>query len=76
MEIEILRELIADEFDEDEIDEETDFFDDLGADWLDMIELMFACEEEFDIEIGEPMMKTVKTVGELVELIRRLAGVE
>lgn len=73
MEFEIIRELIEDEFDENDISDETDFFDDLGADWLDMIELMFACEEEFNIEIGEPMMKTVKTVGELIGLIKRLA---
>ena len=57
MEMEILRELIEDIFDESEIGEQTDFYEDLDADWLDMVELMYACEEEFDTEIGEDAMR-------------------
>lgn len=72
MEFDIISELIADEFDEEDVDEETDFYDDLGADWLDMIEMMFACEEEFDISIGETMMKEIKTVGDLLAMVKRL----
>jgi acyl carrier protein len=74
MELQILRQLIEDEFDETQVDEQTGFYDDLGADWLDMVEMMFACEEEFDIEIGEEKMKQIQTVGELAALVRKLAG--
>jgi len=76
MEMEVLRELIEDIFEEAEIGEQTDFYEDLGADWLDMVELMYACEEEFEIEIGEDAMREIGTVGELCALVRRLAGDE
>lgn len=74
MEMQILRRLIEDEFDESDVDEQTGFYEDLGADWLDMVEMMFACEEEFDVEIGETRMKAIQTVGELAGLIRQLSG--
>lgn len=74
MEMQILKALIEDEFDETDVDEQTEFYEDLGADWLDMVEMMFACEEEFDIEIGETRMKAINTVGELADLIRKLSG--
>lgn len=73
MEMEILRELIEDIFDESEIGEQTDFYEDLNADWLDMVELMYACEEEFDTEIGEEAMRGVETVGDLCRLLRQRA---
>ena len=73
MEMEILRALIEDIFDETEISEQTDFYEDLGADWLDMVELMYACEEEFDTEIGEDAMREIATVGDLCALVQRLA---
>lgn len=72
--MQILRRLIEDEFDESDVDEQTGFYEDLGADWLDMVEMMFACEEEFDVEIGETRMKAIQTVGELAGLIRQLSG--
>ena len=74
MEIEIIADLIEDVFEQEDIDAETDFYEDLGADWLDMVEIMFACEEEFDVSIGEDCMKDVKTVGDLISLIRRNLG--
>ncbi len=73
MEMEILQALIEDIFDEDEISEQTDFYEDLGADWPDMVELMYACEEEFDTEIGEDAMREIATVGDLCALVQRLA---
>ena len=76
MELQIIAELIEDIFETEEFDLKTDFYDDLGADWLDMIELMYGCEEEFEIEIGESAMKEVSTVGELCALVRRLNGAE
>jgi acyl carrier protein len=45
------------------------FGDDLGADSLDLVELVMALEEEFDIEVGEDELKNIRTVGQAFELI-------
>ncbi len=45
------------------------FADDLGADSLDLVELVMALEETFDIEVGEDELKDIRTVGEAFELI-------
>ena len=45
------------------------FGDDLGADSLDLVELVMALEEEFDIEVGEDELKDIRTVGQAFELI-------
>ena len=46
------------------------FIDDLGADSLDIVELVMALEEEFDIEIPDSDAEKVTTVGDVVEYIR------
>lgn len=49
---------------------ETTFVEDLGADSLDLVELMMSIEEEFDVgEISEEDAAKIKTVGDAVELI-------
>ena len=48
---------------------EASFSDDLGADSLDLVELVMALEETFDIEVAEDELKEIKTVGEAFELI-------
>ena len=48
---------------------EASFGDDLGADSLDLVELVMALEETFDIEVAEDELKEIKTVGEAFELI-------
>lgn len=48
---------------------EATFGDDLGADSLDLVELVMALEEEFDIEVGEEELKDIRTVGQAFELI-------
>lgn len=49
---------------------ETTFVEDLGADSLDLVELMMSIEEEFDVgEISEEDAAKIKTVGDVVELI-------
>ena len=49
---------------------ETSFEEDLGADSLDLVELMMALEEEFDVgEIDEETARKLKTVGDVVDLI-------
>ena len=45
------------------------FGDDLGADSLDLVELVMALEEEFDVEVGEDELKDIRTVGQAFELI-------
>jgi acyl carrier protein len=45
------------------------FGDDLGADSLDLVELVMALEEEFDIEVGEDELKDIRTIGGAFDLI-------
>lgn len=45
------------------------FGDDLGADSLDLVELVMALEETFNVEVGEDELKEIRTVGEAFELI-------
>ncbi|MBE7034945.1 MAG: acyl carrier protein [Ruminococcaceae bacterium] len=49
---------------------ETSFVDDLGADSLDLVELIMALEEEFDMEIEDGEVENIKTVGDVVEYIK------
>ena len=49
---------------------EASFIDDLGADSLDIVELVMALEEEFDIEIPDADAEIVTTVGDVVEYIK------
>ncbi len=48
---------------------EASFADDLGADSLDLVELVMALEETFNIEVGEDELKDISTVGEAFDLI-------
>lgn len=67
-----IRERIAEQFsiDEDEITMDSSFIDDLGADSLDIVELIMALEEEFDMEIPDEDAEKISTVGDVVEYIR------
>lgn len=49
---------------------ETTFIDDLGADSLDIVELIMALEEEFDMEIPEDEAEKIKSVGDVVDYIK------
>ncbi len=55
--------------DPDEIGMDTTFMDDLGADSLDVYQIIMGIEEEFDIEIPTEQAEQITTVGEAVELI-------
>jgi acyl carrier protein len=55
---------------EDEITMESSFIDDLGADSLDIVELIMALEEEFDLEIPDSEAEKVSTVGDIVDYIK------
>lgn len=56
--------------DEDDIAMESSFIDDLGADSLDIVELIMALEEEFDLEIPDSEAERITTVGDAVEYIK------
>ena len=49
---------------------EASFIDDLGADSLDIVELIMALEEEFDIEIPDSEAEKITSVGDVVEYIK------
>ncbi len=72
MEFEKVKEIIVEQLgvDEASISKETSFVDDLGADSLDVVELVMALEEEFDMEFSEDDADTIKTVGDVVEYIK------
>ena len=55
---------------ENTVTEEASFIDDLGADSLDLVELIMALEEEFDIEIPDTDAEKVVTVGDVVDYIK------
>ena len=54
---------------EDEIKPESSFIDDLGADSLDIVELVMAMEEEFEVEIPDEEAENIKTVGDAINYI-------
>lgn len=56
--------------DADEITIESSFIDDLGADSLDIVELIMALEEEFDIEIPDEEAEKIQTVADVVDYIK------
>lgn len=72
MELEKLREVIAEvlSVDPKEITTETTFLEDLGADSLDVYQIIMGIEEAFHIEIPAQKAERITTVGEAVELIK------
>lgn len=72
MEFEKLKNVIAEvlSVDPDEITMDTTFTDDLGADSLDLFQIIMGIEEEFDIEIAPEKAEKITTVEEAVELIK------
>ena len=72
MEFEKLQEIIADvlNVETDDITMETTFVDDLGADSLDIFQIIMGIEETFDIEIANEDAEKIMTVGDAVEQIK------
>ena len=72
MEFEKLQQIIAEvlNIDADEITMNTTFMDDLGADSLDVIQIIMDIEEEFDIEIPTEAAEKIVSVGDAVEQIK------
>ena len=75
--LERMREIIAEQLncDEETIGLETSFKDDLGADSLDLFELIMALEEEYGLEIPAEELTDLDTVGDVVEYLKA-KGVE
>lgn len=77
MELEKLKKIIAEVLgvDPDEINENTTFLEDLGADSLDVYQMVMAIEETYDILISREMAEQIKSVGEAVLLIKKTVNV-
>jgi acyl carrier protein len=71
--MEKIKELVAERLgvDEAEITEEAKFIDDLGADSLDLVELIMDLESEFDLEIPEEDAEAILTVGDAIDYIEK-----
>lgn len=66
-----LKDIIADQLsvDEEKITMEANITEDLGADSLDVVDLISVIEDEFDLEIPEEDVDSIKTVGDIVDYI-------
>lgn len=72
MEFEKLKKIIAEvlNVDPEEITPDSTFMDDLGADSLDVYQIIMGIEEEFDIEVAPEKAEKITTVEEAVEMIK------
>ncbi|MBC8570245.1 acyl carrier protein [Zongyangia hominis] len=71
MVLEKVREILCDQLDVDEeqVTMEASITDDLGADSLDVVDLVMSIEEEFDLEFPDEEVENIKTVGDIVKYI-------
>lgn len=71
MVLEKVKSILSDQFDveEDSITMETTVQGDLGADSLDVVDLLMSIEDEFDVEVPDEEIENIKTVGNLVKYI-------
>ena len=66
-----LKELVVDQLgvEEDEVTMEASMQDDLGADSLDLVDLVMSVEEEFGVKVADEDLEIIKTVGDIVNYI-------
>lgn len=71
MVLEKVKAILAEQFDveEDKITADTDLQEDLGADSLDVVDLLMSIEDEFEVEVPDEEIENIKTVGLLVSYI-------
>ncbi|MEO9969938.1 MAG: acyl carrier protein [Hyphomonadaceae bacterium] len=71
--LERVKKIVVDNLDveADKVVESASFIDDLGADSLDLVELVMAFEEEFDIEIADDVQENIRSVGDAVTEIKK-----
>ena len=74
--LEKIKEMIAEQLNVDaaEITEATSFKDDLGADSLDLFELVMALEEEYGVEIPSEDLEKITTVGAVMDYLKSIGG--
>lgn len=74
--LEKIKGIISGQFDidEEDITLDTSFKDDLSADSLDLVELIMALEDEFDLEVEDDEVELIKTVGDAVDYIKNILG--
>ena len=74
MELEKIKAIIAEvlNIDADSITADTTFVDDLGADSLDIFQIIMGIEDEYDIELENESVEQIQTVGDAVEAIRAI----
>jgi len=74
MVLETVKRIISEQFgiDEDDIDMDTSFKDDLNADSLDLVELIMAFEDEFNLEVEDEVVENINTVGDAVNYINEM----
>lgn len=75
MELEKIRKIIAEQMNlaPESITEQTSFADDLGADSLDIFQIISELEEEFGMEFSSDAAERIKTVGDAIEYIRSMS---
>ncbi|MBP3249167.1 MAG: acyl carrier protein [Ruminococcus sp.] len=73
-----IRDIIVDQLgvDEDEVTTEANIQDDLGADSLDVVDLIQTIEDEYDLSIPDEAVEEIKTVGDIVNYIEKNADAE
>ena len=78
MVLEKLKKIISEQFDIDEenITMDSSFQDDLNADSLDLVELIMALEDEFNLEVEDEDVDLIKTVGDAIDYIKKAIGDE
>ena len=71
MVLEKVKAILAEQFDveEDKITADTDLQEDLGADSLDVVDLLMSIEDEFEVAVPDEEIENIKTVGALVSYI-------
>jgi acyl carrier protein len=76
MYFDLIRSLIADQFmvDAETITMDTNLVDDLGADSLDVVDLIMSVEEELNISIQDENISNLRTVRDIVEFLDKLTG--
>ena len=71
--LEKIKEIIAKQLgvEEASIDEKTNIMDDLGADSLDIVEMLMAIEENFGVTVPDEVIPSLKTVGDIMEYVEK-----
>ncbi|MBQ9827119.1 MAG: acyl carrier protein [Lachnospiraceae bacterium] len=69
-----IRNILSDELyiDKEKITMDTDFREDLGADSLDLFEMVMALEDEYDVQLDTEQLEQIRTVKDLIDVLEKL----